>query len=103
MASVKQYRVAWTKSTAVDVVGYKIYFVPETEELNYGSPNVLVGNVDSILIPTDIPDFPKIDGVYKIGLAAVDDVGNESDIIDKTVPFDLVVPDAPCDLVITAV
>lgn len=103
MAKVKEYQISWTQSESTDVVGYKIYYVPEGEELNYGSPSVTVGNVNTVLIPTDVPDFPLIDGSYTIGLSALDDVGNESDLISKTVPFDLAAPDAPADLVITAV
>lgn len=102
MAKVKNYQITWTKSASVDVVGYKVYYVPELDLLNYGSPNVAVGDVNSVNIPADVPDFPLIDGVYKIGLSAVDDVGNESDIAEKTVPFDLVAPDAPTDLAVTA-
>ncbi|MCK4526463.1 hypothetical protein KAW18_03760 [candidate division WOR-3 bacterium] len=101
MANVRKYQVTWTKSTSIDVVGYNIYYVPDTEQLNYGSPHVSVGDVNSIIIPDDVPEFPMIDGVYKIGLTAVDDVGNESDIIETAVPFDLVAPDAPADLVVT--
>lgn len=103
MGSVKQYKITWTKSPSGDVVGYNIYYVPEGDILNYGSPHVSVGDVDTILIPTDTPEFPFIDGVYQIGLAAVDDVGNMSDIIAKTVPFDLIVPDVPSGLEITPV
>lgn len=101
MAKTKEYSITWTKSASTDVVGYKIYYVPEEEELNYGSPNVLVGDVDTVLIPTDVPGFPLIDGSYQIGLSSVDDVGNESDIISKIVPFDLVAPDAPTNLEVT--
>ena len=103
MAKVKKYSITWTKSESTDVVGYKIYYVPEGEELNYGSPNVLVGDVDTVLIPDQIPEFPLIDGSYIIGLSAVDDSGNESDIIVKTVPFDLVAPAAPKDLIIAPI
>ena len=102
MAKVKNYTIMWTKSTSTDVVGYKVYYVPESETLTYAAPNVEVGDVDTVAIPADVPDFPLIDGIYKIGLSAVDDVGNESDIIEKTVPFDLVAPDAPTNLEIAA-
>lgn len=102
MSKVKDYTITWTKSTSVDVVGYKVYYVPETETLNYSSPNIEVGNVDAVKIPADVPDFPLIDGIYQIGLSAIDDVGNESDIAVKTVPFDLVAPDAPTNLEVTA-
>lgn len=102
MAKVKDYQITWTKSASVDVVGYKIYYVPEADTLTYASPNVIVGDVDTVAIPADVPEFPLIDGIYKIGLSAVDDVGNESDIAVKTVPFDLVAPDVPTNLEVTA-
>ena len=103
MAKVKQYSITWTKSASIDVVGYKIYYIPEEELLDYGSPSVLVGDVDTVLIPDDTPGFPFIDGNYKIGLTAVDDVGNESDFQEKIDPFELVAPDVPADLEVTAV
>lgn len=101
MAKVRQYQISWTKSDSSDVVGYKIYYIPEGEVLNYGSPNVSVGDVDTIIIPKDIPAFPLIDGNYQIGLTAVDDVDNESDFIIQTCPFDLVAPNAPTNLAVT--
>jgi len=101
MANVRKYQISWTKATASDIIGYKIYYVPDGEELNYGSPNVSVGDVDSVIIPDDVPEFPFIDGNYQIGITAVDDVGNESDFLMKTVPFDLVAPDAPTNLEVT--
>lgn len=101
MANIKKTQISWTKSGSTDVVGYKIYYVPEGEILNYSSLNVSVGDVDHVTIPDDVPGFPLIDGNYQIGLTAVDDVGNESDFIIKTVPFDLVAPDAPTNLEVT--
>jgi hypothetical protein len=103
MAKTREYQISWTLSASTDVVGYKIYYVPEEEELNYGSPSVTVENVNTVIIPTDVPEFPKIDGNYTIGLSALDDSGNESDIVSKTVPFDLVAPSAPSELVVTPV
>lgn len=103
MAKVKKYSITWNLSPSTDVVGYKIYYVPEGEELNYGSPSVTVGNVDNVIIPDQVPEFPLIDNNYTIGLSALDDVGNESDIISKTVPFDLVAPDAPSEMAVTPI
>ena len=103
MARTHEYQITWTASPSTDVVGYKIYYIPEGEELNYGSPSVTVGNVTTILIPTDTPGFPLLDGLCTIGLSALDDSNNESDIIAKTVPFDLVAPDVPSELIITPV
>ena len=101
MSKVAKYQISWTKSTATDVVGYKVYYTPDTEVLDYGSPSVTLGDVDLVVIPDEVPEFPLIDGTYKIGLSSMDDVGNESDIIEKTVPFDLVAPDAPTNLDVT--
>jgi len=101
MSKVRTYRISWTISASSDVVGYKIYYAPEN--VNYTSPFVSIGAVDNVTIPNDIPDFPLIDGTYEIGIAAVDDVGNESDLTVVSAPFDLVAPDAPTNLVVEAV
>lgn len=101
MAKIHEHKVSWTASISEDVTGYKFYYVPEGEVLDYGSPSITLGNVDNVVIPTQVPDFPLVDGNATIGLSALDDVGNESDILSKTVPFDLVAPEVPTDLVVT--
>ena len=101
MANVRKYQISWTKAANVDIVGYKIYYTPAGDTLNYSSPSIIAGDVDTLIIPDDAPDFPLIDGNYQIGITAVDDVGNESDFLVKTVPFDLVAPDAPTNLEVT--
>lgn len=101
MAKIHEHKISWLPSISEDVVGYKFYYVPEGENLNYGSPSVTLGNIDNVIIPSQVPDFPLVDGNVTIGLSSLDDVGNESDLVSKTVPFDLVAPEAPTALVVT--
>jgi hypothetical protein len=100
MAKVVKRRVRWTASASTDVVGYKVYWSLEADgDPDYGSPNVQVSS-NQIIIPDDAPEFPEEEGVYVIGITAVDDVGNESDMVTATAPFDFLVPDSVSNVVI---
>jgi hypothetical protein len=99
MAKIRKYRLSWNASESTDVSNYKFYY--DTNPLSYDSPNVNVGNVTEIFIPNDVPDFPLVDGIYNLGVSAVDDAGNESDMaVINEFPFDLVAPNAPSNFVV---
>jgi hypothetical protein len=55
-----------------------------------------LGNVLAALLPVE--RMPSIDGDLKIGLAAYDDVGNESDPAEGVFPFDFTPPTPPTGL-----
>jgi len=86
-------------SISIDVVDYKMYVEEEPTEVTYNSPNVSLGNdpVDGN-IEKDLADFASMfpnDANYNLGFTAVDDIGNESDMVETTSPFDLMAPMAP--------
>lgn len=112
MALIKGTILAITASDSPDVTGYKLYMVDE------GVPLVrdFAGNVDGAQvfdlgdslpyqddgkIRWDLATLPSMttnDGVYDLGIAAVDDAGNESSfLIIPSVPLDFVAPNAPTD------
>jgi len=45
-----------------------------------------------------LPSFPLVNGTLTLGISAVNDAGNESDITEMTAEFNFVVPDAPRNL-----
>ena len=48
--------------------------------------------------PDTIPSFPLIDSEVEIGVTAVNEAGNESDMAKCTATFQFTVPEAPKDL-----
>ena len=97
MSKIIKKRVRWTASAASDVVGYKVYWSKEANGTpDYNANNVQVDGTQ-VVFPDDAPTFPVADeDNYILGVAAIDDVGNESDMaVTPPVPFDFNAPDAP--------
>lgn len=97
MAKLASNKVGWARSSAEDVVGYRLRMAPAPAPVTYELPSFDVGDVTEYDFATDA-DFANTDGVFNLGLTAVDDAGNESDITTlDAVPIDLVAPDAPAN------
>jgi hypothetical protein len=97
MAKIKRRRLKWVASSSSQVVGYKLYW-SENGELNYDSQWVMLGNVTEIVLPDDVKSFTPNGGPVEFGVSAVDELGNESDMITLTAPYQFNVPKAPDDL-----
>jgi len=96
MAKVKKRRLVWEPSTSPNVIGYKLYWAEEGE-VNYDSPFAMIGNVTEVVLPEQVPSFPIVKGPIELGITAVNEMGNESDMIRMTAPFQFSVPDAPAN------
>ena len=94
MAKVKNRRLLWEPSTSPNVIGYKLYWAEEGE-VNYDSPCAMIGNVAEVILPEQVPSFPLVKGAIKLGITAINEIGNESDMILFASPFQFSVPDAP--------
>ena len=70
------------------------------ETVNYSSNFAEVGVVTQVILPDDIPSFPRMAGNLELGIAAVNQAGNESDITKISAYFDFTVPEAPKSLVV---
>ncbi len=99
--------IKFPPSSSPDVVGYKLYLEEAPNEVTYDSESIDLGNpVDpSGLVVVDLTKFSELttkDGVYNIGITAIDDAGNESSMSKASdVPLDFVAPDPPGALVIS--
>lgn len=103
MAKIIKKTISWTASTASDVVSHKVYTAKEVDGVSYNSPNVEVPMPDTqIILPDAFPSgtFGE-DTNYLIGITAVDDVGNESDMVEVSAPFDFIAPDAPTGVTVS--
>ena len=97
MAKIKRRKLKWVASDSSQVVGYKLYW-SENTELNYDSQWVMLGNVTEIVLPDDVKSFKPNGGPIEFGITAVDELGNESDMVTLTAPYQFNVPKAPDDL-----
>ena len=94
MAKVKKRRLLWKPSTSSNVIGYKLYWAEEGE-VNYDSPCAMIGNVAEVVLPEQVPSFPIVKGSIELGITAINEIGNESDMMIFATPFQFSVPDAP--------
>jgi hypothetical protein len=94
VAKIKKRRLLWEPSTSPNVIGYKLYWAEEGQ-VNYDSPYAIIGNVMEVVLPEQVPSFPIARGSIELGITAVNEVGNESDMMIVAAPFQFSVPDAP--------
>jgi Tfp pilus assembly protein PilZ len=102
MGRIKKRRICWEPSMSDDVVKYRLYW-SENGLVDYTSNSADVGSITEVIIPDDIPSFPRFKGDVAIGVTAVNDAGNESDLTKMTAKINFIVPDAPTNLVVEEV
>jgi len=108
MAKVKDVTLSFPPSGAPDVVKYMLYVVQSPGDVeavdangDFTAQSFDLGMNTSVDLNT-LPGMTSNDGVYNMGITAIDEAGNESSmttIID--VPLDFVAPDAPGPITIT--
>ena len=100
MAKIKDKTLSFPASGSPDVAGYKLYYETSPDAVTYNSPNVALSSNSVVL--NSIPEFAGFDGVFNIGVSAVDDGGNESDMsLLNDVPLDFAAPEPPGALSVT--
>ena len=97
MAKIKRRRLKWIASDSSQVVGYKLYW-SENGAVGYDSQCAILGNVTEIILPDDVKSFIPNGGPVEFGITAVDELGNESDMITLKAPYQFNVPKAPEEL-----
>ncbi len=97
MAKLKKRKLCWKASDSSQVVGYKLYW-SEGSLPDYDSNCEMLGNVSEIVLPDDVASFKPKSGPITFGITAVDELGNESDMITLAAPYQFSVPEAPDDL-----
>lgn len=95
MAKIKAKTLSFESSTSPDVVGYRLYVAAEGEELTYDSEVLDLGMETTVNLGA-VPALASKDGIFTIGITAVDDGGNESDMTTMGgVPLDFQAPNPP--------
>jgi hypothetical protein len=99
MAKIKGLSIKFKQSESPDVVTNKLYLVEMPGPVTYESTSYDIGNTPDVngMIVVDLATIvPNVDGIFNLGVAAVDDAGNESEMskVDN-VPLDFVAPLPP--------
>jgi len=94
MAKMKKRKLCWKASESQQVVGYRLYWA-EGGEVGYNSPFAALGNVTEVVLPDDVNGFSHKGGPIEFGVAAVDELGNESDLATFKAPYQFNIPLAP--------
>ena len=94
MAKIKKRTLRWTASESPQVVGYILYW-SEGGQVNYDCPSAKLGNTTEVVLPDDVESFAPESGPIEFGISAVDELGNESDLITISAPYQFNVPQAP--------
>ena len=97
MSFIVTKTIKWTVSTSPDVAKHRVFVVKDTDTINYNSPYEDVDMPETSLeLPSNFD--MSVEGNYKIGLCAIDDTGNMSDIVEITDFFDFNPPLAPTNV-----
>jgi hypothetical protein len=99
MGKVRNKKLRWEPAAGEEATKYKLYW-SENGMVDYTSSFAEVGVVTQVILPDDIPSFPRMAGNLELGIAAVNQAGNESDITKISAYFDFTVPEAPKSLVV---
>jgi Tfp pilus assembly protein PilZ len=97
VGKVKRKRLAWDRSLSDKVTRYRVYWSKDGG-IDYGSQHVEVGNVVQVTLPDDIPSFPLVAGEIELGVSAISEAGNESEITKFRVSIDFIAPEPPKNL-----
>ena len=92
MGKVRKRTVLW--ETSADVGKYRFYWSWKGP-VGYESDFVEVENKTTVILPDEVPSFPRMAGEIELGITAVNASGNEWAITVDRVYVDLTVPEAP--------
>jgi len=101
MAKVKSKVLSFPPSGSPDVMGYNLYVEEAPAAVTYDSESFDLGDNTTVDLGA-LPGLTTKDGVYNLGVTAVDDAGNESSMsVINNVPLDFEPPDPPGQLLIS--
>jgi hypothetical protein len=97
VAKLRRYMLSWKPLDSGQIVGYKLYWSREKSP-GYDADHIQLGNVREICLPDVFKETPPLGDPIRLGIAAVDKDGNESDIALLAEPYRAVAPPAPADI-----
>ena len=99
MAKLRKTRIRWNPSATSNLEDYKLYWTVGGV-VNYDSDSVQLGNATEVILPDNVTSFPLVTDDIQLGITAVNEMGNESDMTILTFPFNFTAPNAPMDPVV---
>lgn len=102
MAKLRKHKLSWKPSESNHVVGYRLYWSNKAP-VGYGADFYQLGNVTEIDLSEVLLDTASSEEPLYVGISAVDEAGNESDIVSLPEPCHLKAPAAPMGLALTAI
>jgi hypothetical protein len=93
----RKKRLSWGSSASPDLAGYRLYWAVG-RGVDYGAEHADIGKVTTILLPDDVASFPQVAGRVEIGVTALSQHGNESDMMVIAASVDFRAPEPPEDL-----
>jgi len=100
MAKIRKRKLSWKLLDSEQVVGYKLYW-SKGNEVSYDSSFLELGKVNEVYLPDVLKHIPHYGEPIMLGITTVDKYGNESDITTLAEPYQLIVPPAPVELLLT--
>jgi Tfp pilus assembly protein PilZ len=97
MGKIRKKKVRWEPSGSNDVAQYRLYW-SKYGEVTYDSESAEIGSGTEVVLPDDVPSFPLVAGDMHLGISAINEAGNESDLTKLTAYFNFVVPEPPQNL-----
>ena len=92
----RRKKISWQPSTSLNVSGYRLYWAIGGQ-VDYDSPYIEVGDMTEVTLPDDIPSLFQQTGDIQLGVTAISQAGNESDITKLNAFIDFRIPGAPQD------
>ena len=96
MGKARRKRISWKPSTSADVSGYRLYWAMG-KQVNYDSEYIELGNITDVTLPDDIPSLIQQAGDIQLGVTAISQSGNESDMTTLSAFIDFRIPEPPQD------
>jgi hypothetical protein len=97
MGKIRKRTVRWEPSA--DAKKYRLYWSTQGP-LGYESDFAEIEDKAMVILPDEIPSFPKIAGNIELGITAINAAGNESDITIARIYIDFTLPEAPKTLAV---
>lgn len=94
MAKIKKFKLSWKHSKSDLIAGYKLYWSIKSP-VHYSSNSIKLDKINELDMPDILIGIALSGESIYLGISAIDEMGNESDITTLSEPFNFSVPSAP--------
>jgi Hsp70 protein len=94
----RRKKIRWNRSPSAEVSNYRLYW-SIGEAVGYDSQYMELGDVTEAILPDDIPSFPLVSGTVHLGITALSNARNESDMTKTSASFDFLPFNRPHNMI----